>query len=161
MAIQNYIDKLLNGDKEAFQSATDIIEMLAGKSRTSIDIPRTQQMLQGVKEFLGFIARCTPHNPRISSFGMGGLNCIMTVSTYPINVSQYISLLTPHGQLTLENIDCFDKLTHVIKRIGDHLSNLSHYAPTGIASKQVQEVRVLYSYTYGFITNYAGNDFIF
>lgn len=81
--IQNYIENLSTDDKKDFQLARDVMKTPAG-SRIPIDITRIQQMQQCVKEFLGFIANFTSHDPQVSSLGMGGLNCIMTVSAYPI-----------------------------------------------------------------------------
>ena len=92
-AIQEYLDNLSDDDKVAFQSATDVMQMLGGlqqgKSRISSShttrVQKVQKVLQCVKQFLGSIAICIQHSPEISSLVVGGLNCILTVSTYLIN----------------------------------------------------------------------------
>ena len=90
--IQKYIDKLSNDDKLAFRSATDIMDKLGqqqwGKFRiTCFHITRMQGVLQCVDQFLGSIAICIQYDLRISSLVVGGLNCILGVSTHPINIS--------------------------------------------------------------------------
>ena len=85
-AIQEYVDKLSNDDQIAFRSATDIMDKLGeqqwGKFRiTNFHITRMQKVLQCVDQFLGSIAICIQYDLRISSLVVGGLNCILAVST--------------------------------------------------------------------------------
>ena len=88
-AIQEYIDNLSFDDKIAFQSATDVMETIGVlqkyKSRTSryrtSQIQKMQKALKCVKLFLGSVAICIQQNPEITSLVVGGLNCILTVST--------------------------------------------------------------------------------
>ena len=86
-AIQEYLDNLLDEDKIAFRSATDVMEKLGdlqAKSRTGSHATRTQKVqkvLQCVKQFLESVRICIQHSPEISSLVVGGLNCILTVST--------------------------------------------------------------------------------
>ena len=88
IAIQEYTDKLPDDDKVAFRSATNVLEKLAelqqGKSHISSShtrMQRVRKVLQCLKRFLGSIAVCIQHNPEISSLVVGGLHCILTVST--------------------------------------------------------------------------------
>ena len=86
-AIQEYIDNLSDDDKEAFQSATDVMEKIGelqhDKSRTpssnTTRLQKVQKVLQCVRLFLGSIATCIQQIPEISSLVVGGLNCILTV----------------------------------------------------------------------------------
>ena len=90
-AIQEYIDTLSNEDREAFESASDVMEKLGelqqSKFRTSsslnIRMQRVQKVLQCVNRFLESIKICIQHSPQISSLAVGGLHCILTVSTLP------------------------------------------------------------------------------
>ena len=87
--IQDCIDHLSDDDKVAFQSATDVVDKLGelkqGTSHISISHPtcmeRVQKVQQCVKQFLGSISICIQHNSEISLLGVGGLRCILTVST--------------------------------------------------------------------------------
>ena len=89
-AIQEYIDNLSDDDKTAFQSATDVMERIGelqkDKSCTSNSQPsqmqKVQKVLECVKLFLGSVVICIQQNPEISSLVVGGLNCVLTVSTY-------------------------------------------------------------------------------
>ena len=85
-AVQEYVDHLSDGDKNAFQSATDIMERLGelqqDKPRTSTShMQKVQKVLQCVKQFLVSTAICIQHSPEISSLVVGGLNCVLTVRT--------------------------------------------------------------------------------
>ena len=88
-AIQEYINQLSDDDRLAFQSATDVMEKLEElqqrKPNTftfhSTRIQKVQKVLQCLKQFMGSIAICIQHSPQISSLVVGGLNCILTVST--------------------------------------------------------------------------------
>ena len=82
--IQGYINKLSNGDKEAFRSAPDFMNMLGalhqGKSRISHSVKqKLQQVQKDVKEFLGSIAICIQQSLEIYSLAVAGLNCILGV----------------------------------------------------------------------------------
>ena len=82
MDIQKCINNIPNDDKNAFQSATDIIAKIRKLPPVkSSFIPRIQKVLRCVEEFLDSIAICIPDDPQISRLGVGGLNCILTVST--------------------------------------------------------------------------------
>ena len=89
-AIHEYIDKLSDDDKKAFQSATDVMEqvggvlqqgksLIAGSHTTRME--KVHKVFQCVKGFLVSVAICIQHDPKISSLVVGGLNCILTVST--------------------------------------------------------------------------------
>ena len=89
-AIQ-YVEKLSDDDKTAFQSAPDIIEHLQemrcnGKSLISGSLTtRVEKVLQCVKSFMGSLPIFIQHSPEISSLVVGGINCILMVgrsSTY-------------------------------------------------------------------------------
>lgn len=88
-AIQEYINQLSDDDRVAFQSATDVMEKLGelqqSKPNTftfhSTRIQKVQKVLQCLKQFMGSIAICIQHSPQISSLVVGGLNCILSVST--------------------------------------------------------------------------------
>ena len=91
MVIQEYIDKLSDDDKRAFQSATDVMDKLGGalqqgKSRITgshtTRMQKVQKVMRCVKQFLVSIAMCIQHHPEIFSLVVGGLNCILTVSIY-------------------------------------------------------------------------------
>lgn len=92
-AVQEYIDTLSDDDKAAFQSDTDVMkkleELQQSKSRLFISHPtlmqRVHKVLQCMKQFMGSIAICIQHQPQISSLVVGGLHCILTVSTFLIN----------------------------------------------------------------------------
>ena len=94
-AIQNYIDKLSNDDKEAFQSASDVMDKLGAlppaKSHLSISVmQKLQKVQQYVNQFLGSIAICIQQSLEISSLVMGGLNCILRVCTTSFRNTYYI-----------------------------------------------------------------------
>ena len=88
-AIQKYIDNLSDNDKVAFQSTPDVMEKLRelsqGKPHTSGSyttcMQRVRKVLQCVQRFLESIKICIQHHPEISSLVVGGLHCILTVST--------------------------------------------------------------------------------
>ena len=90
-AIHKYIDNLSDDDKVAFQSATDVMEKLGelqqGKSRvSSSQMQKIQNLLKCVKLLSESVIICIQHRPQISSLVMGGLNCILTVSTIQVQV---------------------------------------------------------------------------
>lgn len=94
-AIQNYIDKISNDDKEAFQSATDAMNKLGSlppsKSHISISVmQKLKKLQQYVKQFLGSIAICIQQTLQISSLVLGGLNCILRVCTTSFHNTYYI-----------------------------------------------------------------------
>ena len=80
-AIQECLDNLSDDDKEAFRSATDVIEKLGelqqGKSRISSShttgTQKVQKVLQCVKQFLVSVAICIQHHSEVSSLVVGGL----------------------------------------------------------------------------------------
>ena len=88
-AIQEHINNLSTEDKVAFQSATDVMKKLGElqqvKSPTSSShttrTQKVQKVLQCVKQFLASVAICIQHSPEISSLVVGGLHCVLTVST--------------------------------------------------------------------------------
>lgn len=90
-AIQEYIGKISNDDKEAFRNAPDIIERLQEmQSNKKPRIPssfttRVENVLQCVRCFMSSLAIFIQQSPEISSLVVGGVNCILTVST--INTS--------------------------------------------------------------------------
>ena len=87
-ALQEFVDNLSDDDKVAFQSDTDVMLVLEelGKSRISRShtplMQKVQKVLQCVQQFLGSVAICIQHSPEISSLVVGGLNFVLTVSTY-------------------------------------------------------------------------------
>lgn len=107
-AIEKYLDKLSPDDKLAFQSATDVQEKLAvlqqDKPQTSSShasrAEKVQKVLKCVKKFLVSVGICIQQSPEISSLVVGGLNCILTVSsTSSINqlfCISHIYITTPY-----------------------------------------------------------------
>ena len=85
-AIREYISKLSNDDKAAFQSAPNIIERLQEMQYTSKSpisstlTARVERVLQCVKHFMGSLTIFIQQSPEISSLVVGGVNCILTVS---------------------------------------------------------------------------------
>lgn len=86
-AIQEYIGKISNDDKEAFRNAPDIIERLQEmQCNKKPRIPssfttRVENVLQCVRCFMSSLAIFIQQSPEISSLVVGGVNCILTVST--------------------------------------------------------------------------------
>ena len=86
-AIQEYVNKLSDDDKAAFQSAPNIIDRLQemqcnGKFLTSSSLTtRVEKVLQCVKNFMGSLRTFIQHSPEISSLVVGGVSCILTVGT--------------------------------------------------------------------------------
>ena len=86
-AIQEYIDNLSDDDKVAFLSATDFMQQ--GISHiSSSHIFRVEKAQKGVEQFLLSFVQ---HSPEIPSLVVGGLNCILTVSTYSINLLIFVA----------------------------------------------------------------------
>lgn len=86
-AIQKYIGDLLgDDDKTAFKVATDVMDRLREQQWDKLRGSRSHiiHMRQCVDQFLGSIAICIQYDPQLSSLLEGGLNCILTVSAYPI-----------------------------------------------------------------------------
>lgn len=87
-AIQEYVMELSEDDKAAFRTAPDIIVQLQeiqgnGKSLVSRSLTtRVEKVLQCVKGFMGSLAIFIQQSPEISSLVVGGVNCILTVSTH-------------------------------------------------------------------------------
>ena len=90
-AIQEYVKKLSDDDKAAFQdafySAPNIVEHLQemqcnGKIPTTSSLTsRVEKVLQCVKTFMDSLAIFIQHSPEISSLVVGGVKCILTVGT--------------------------------------------------------------------------------
>ena len=86
-AIQEYVGKLSDDDKAAFKSAPDIMERLQemqgnGKSLISSSLTtRVEKVLQCVKGFMGSLVIFIQQSPEISSLVVGGVNCVLMVST--------------------------------------------------------------------------------
>ena len=83
-AIQEYVNQLSDGDKEAFQSAPDIIERLQESDKSLIPsslTTRVKNVLQCVKSFMSCLASFTQFSPEILFLAVGGVNCILTVGT--------------------------------------------------------------------------------
>lgn len=84
-AIQQYVSKLSNDDKEAFRVAPNVIERLQeiqqnSKSHISSSyVNRVERVLQCIKYFMGSLGIFIQQNPDISSLVVGGVNCILTV----------------------------------------------------------------------------------
>lgn len=100
-AIQEYVKQLSDDDKAAFQSAPDILEHLQemqrnGKSLISSSLTaRVEKVLQCVKHFMSSLGLFIQHSPQVSSLVVGGVNCILTVSTS----SAYLLAFTIHVDL--------------------------------------------------------------
>ena len=80
-AIQEYLDALLDEEKVAFRSATDVMEKLEdllAKSHTGSHATRTQS----VKQFLESVKICIRHSLGISSLVVGWLNCVWNLSDW-------------------------------------------------------------------------------
>ena len=86
-AIQEYIGKLSDDDKAAFQSAQNIMERLQeiqsnGKPLVSSSLAsRVEKVLQCVKTFMSSLAIFIQQSPQISSLVVGGVNFVLTVGT--------------------------------------------------------------------------------
>ena len=86
-AIQKFVDSLSDDDKAAFQSSSDIMERLQAmqcdqNSRISSALTmRVRKVLKCVRHFMGSIAILIQSNPKISALVVGGVNCILTVSS--------------------------------------------------------------------------------
>ena len=86
-AMQEYVSKLSDDDKEAFKSAPDIIGRLQemqcnSKSPISNSLmTRVERVLQCIKNFMGSLAIFIQQSPEISSLVVGGVSCILTVGT--------------------------------------------------------------------------------
>ena len=86
-AIQKFVDSLSGDDKTAFQTSSDIMERLQAmqcdqNSRISSSLTmRVRKVLKCVSHFMGSIAIFIQSNPEISALVVGGVNCILTVST--------------------------------------------------------------------------------
>ena len=84
--IQEYITKLSDDDKVAFQSAPNIIEHLQEMQHNSKSVissslrARVEKVLQCVQNFMGSLSVFIQHHPEISSLVVGGVNCILMVS---------------------------------------------------------------------------------
>lgn len=89
-ALQEYINAVSDEDKEAFQSAPDIMGRLQQMQHSkkplisSVLTSRVEKVLQCVKHFIGSLAIFIQQSPEISSLVVGGVNCILTVSTNSI-----------------------------------------------------------------------------
>ena len=93
IAIHAYINDRLPGDaKKDFQSASDIMETpqmrlvhRSGSGNTmhisSSVSDRVKKILESLRHFTGSVAICVQHSPEISSLIIGGVNCILMVST--------------------------------------------------------------------------------
>lgn len=82
MAIQKYLANLSEDDKVAFRSATDVREKLRESHiSSSTRMQRVEKVLQCVNRFLASTAICIQQHPEISSIVVGGLHCILVVST--------------------------------------------------------------------------------
>lgn len=90
-ALLESLGKLSGDDKAAFQSATDVMNKLGefqqGKSRISSShatlTQKVQKVLRCVGRFLTSITIGIQNHPEISSLVVGGLHCVLTVSTCP------------------------------------------------------------------------------
>ena len=86
-AIQEYVNKLSDDDKAAFQSAPNIIEHLQamhlnGKSLISSSLTsRVEKVLQCVKNSLASLGIFVQHSSEITLLVVGGINCIFSVGT--------------------------------------------------------------------------------
>lgn len=100
-AIRAYIDDSLSDDiKKDFESASDILEglqkILESGRETSISSStsvRVRKVLQCLRHFMESVAISTGHSPEISSFIIGGVNCILTVRTRTLTWNKSVSLL--------------------------------------------------------------------
>ena len=85
-AIRDYVESLSDDDQVAFQSATDVMEKIqmlhyGSSCQSSSRIQKVKRVLECMKLFLKPIAIYSQKAPDISSFVVGGFNCILTVST--------------------------------------------------------------------------------
>ena len=97
-AIKKYTDNLSDDDRVAFKSAADIMEELGRLSQSKSDTSsfhntqnKVQKVLQCMKKFLESVAICIQQSPEISSLVVGGLHCILTVSSYLLLIITYIN----------------------------------------------------------------------
>lgn len=81
-AIQKYIANLSEDDKAAFRSPPDIMKKLSESPiSSSTRMQKVEKLLQCLKRFLASTAIGIQHHAEISSIVVGGLHCILIVST--------------------------------------------------------------------------------
>lgn len=94
-ATREYVKELSDDDKEAFQSAPDIIERLEEMERnrkspiSSSLASRVKKVLQCVQSFMDSLKVFVQQSPEISSLVVGGVNCILTVGA----ILRHLSLI--------------------------------------------------------------------
>lgn len=149
-AIQEYVNKLSDEDKKAFQSAPDVIERLRkmqdnDKPLVSSSITtRVEKVLQCVKHFMGSLSIFIQQSPEISSLVVGGVNCILTVGIRLDPSEWNLALICIFNivQLVLGFIEFFERLTEMMERLGAHLSYLTEYSKDAFqTSVKLQNVR--------------------
>ena len=103
-AILEYVNKLSDDDKAAFQSAPNIMERLQemevnGKSLLPSSLTtRVEKVLQCIRSFMASLGVFIQHHPEISSLVVGGVNCILTVG------ASNAHLLTIHVNISLNSL---------------------------------------------------------
>ena len=84
-AIQEYVNQLSDDDKAAFLCAPNIMELIqnsqSGREFHISLTTRVEEVLQCVRAFMSCLGILIPLSPEISSLAVGGINCILAVST--------------------------------------------------------------------------------
>ena len=106
---------------------------------------RVRKVLKCVSHFMGSIGIFIQSNPEISSLVVGGVNCILTVSTCSrafYSLGEGINIPLFLQQLVLGYIEFFESLTDMMERIGSHLSYLSECSSAALQNvEKIQDVR--------------------
>ncbi|KAF8251709.1 hypothetical protein K440DRAFT_636958 [Wilcoxina mikolae CBS 423.85] len=129
IAIERYVKELPEDDRNAFESAKDVLDEIRMIDQTHSQASssrsfgtRISKVLQLINKFLGSVAICIQHSPAISSLVVGGLHCVLS--------------------LVLGYIEFFEKLTTMMEQIAGHLDYLSQYGTLVFQnSPEVQNVR--------------------
>ena len=85
MVLQKHIDRLSDGDKEAFKSASavDVMEELKkaqdGTSRISDSLTHVQKVLECINRLMEPLKIFIQHSPGISALVVGGFKCVLMV----------------------------------------------------------------------------------
>src|SRR5258705_3133360 len=85
-ALEQYTNKLSDGDKAAFHSGSDVMNEIHRLNNESSKIrvtnahgERIQKILHFIKQFMGTLAIFIQHSPEFSALAVGGVNCVLLV----------------------------------------------------------------------------------
>lgn len=150
-ALANHIKDLSPAEQQAFNNGNNIsIESLLSQinlfdethRQTSCSrrcAERVQQFLTALQGYLKGLAPFLQQAEPISSLMIGGANLIIDVG---INRPSPAALHSDSSQLGLKFAEFFEKLTDMMRVLGEHLGYLSKYATGFVGSPVVQQVRI-------------------